>query len=81
MLETKYLRDDMRNIRQLFAIPALKHFENRDLAKLLRLSKVRTYGDGETIIREMDRDPWVYFLLAGCARRRREVWNATKTKT
>jgi CRP-like cAMP-binding protein len=46
-------------------IPALKNFETRSLGKLLRLSKVRQYEDGERIIKEGDLDPWLYFLLSG----------------
>jgi len=69
MFETKYLKDDVQNIQQLFAIPALKNFETRDLARLLRLSRIRTYADGEAIIHEQDKeDPWLYFLLSGEAR-------------
>lgn len=47
------------------AIPGLKDFETRNLAKLLRLSKIREYEDGELIIREGEEDPWLYFLLSG----------------
>ncbi len=46
-------------------ISALKHFETRNLGKLLRLSKIRQYEDGEFVIKEGDMDPWLYFLLSG----------------
>ncbi len=65
MLESKYLKDNIENIQKLLAIPALKNFETRSLQKLLRLSKIREYEDGELIIEEGDQDPWLYFLLAG----------------
>lgn len=65
MIESKYLKDNMQNIQRLLEIPALKHFEIKNLAKLLRLSKIREYKDGEAIIQEGDRDPWLYFLLNG----------------
>lgn len=68
MLESKYLKDDIQNIQKLFSIPALKHFETQDLAKLLRLSKIRRFRDGEVIIRQNERDKWFYFLLAGKVR-------------
>ena len=68
MIESKYLQDNIRNIQQLFVIPALKNFEAKELARLVRLSKVRQYEDGETIIREGDTDPWIYFLLQGAVR-------------
>jgi len=68
MKETRYLKDNIQNIKQLFSIPALQHFETRNLAKLVRLSKIRQYDNGEYIIREGDTDPWLYFLLSGAVR-------------
>ena len=65
MLESRYLKDNIENIQKLMAIPALKNFETKSLGKLLRLSKIREYEDGERIIKEGDRDPWLYFLLSG----------------
>jgi len=65
MKESKYLKENIQNIQRLMDIPTLKNFETKNLGKLLRLSKVRGYEDGECIIREGDFDPWLYFLLAG----------------
>jgi CRP-like cAMP-binding protein len=65
MIESKYLQDNMQNIQKLMNIPTLKHFEIRSLAKLLKLSRIREYTDGEVIISEGDNDHWIYFLLAG----------------
>jgi len=65
MLESKWLTDDIRNIQKLMAIPALRGFETKNLGKVLRLSKIRQYDDGESIIQEGDRDRWLYFLLNG----------------
>ncbi len=65
MLESKYLKDNIENIQKLLAIPALKNFETKSLQKLLRLSKIREYENGELIIEEGDLDPWLYFLLSG----------------
>ncbi|MBW1840665.1 MAG: cyclic nucleotide-binding domain-containing protein [Deltaproteobacteria bacterium] len=65
MIESKYLKDTVQNIQQLFTIPALKNFETKNLGKMLNLSKIRKYEDGEQIIKEGDRDPWLYFLLSG----------------
>lgn len=65
MKETKYLQDNIQNIQKLFVIPALKGFETKSLSRLIKLSKVRHYEDGETIIKEGDTDPWLYFLLSG----------------
>jgi len=68
MLESKYLKDNIQNIQRLMSIPALKTFETRSLSKILRLSKIREYEDGEAIIKEGDIDPWLYFLLSGQVR-------------
>ncbi len=65
MIESKYLKDNVQNIQRLLTIPGLKDFETRNLAKLLRLSKIREYEDGELIIKEGEEDPWLYFLLSG----------------
>ena len=65
MIESKYLKENIENIQRLMSIQALKHFETRNLGKLLRLSKIRQYDDGEQIIMEGDMDPWLYFLLSG----------------
>lgn len=65
MIESKYLKDNVQNIQRLMGIPGLKEFETRNLAKLLRLSKIREYENGECIIKEGDNDPWLYFLLSG----------------
>ena len=65
MLESRYLKDNIENIQTLLTIPALKNFEAKSLGKLLRLSKIREYEDGERIIKEGDFDPWLYFLLSG----------------
>ena len=65
MLESRYLQDNIENIQKLMTIPALKNFEAKSLGKLLRLSKIREYEDGERIIKEGDFDPWLYFVLSG----------------
>jgi CRP-like cAMP-binding protein len=65
MLESRYLKDNIENIQKLLTIPALRNFEAKSLGKLLNLSKIREYADGEQIIKEGDFDPWLYFLLSG----------------
>ncbi len=65
MLESRYLKDNIENIEKLIGIPALRNFETKSLQKLLRLSRIREYEDGEVIIQEGDLDPWLYILLSG----------------
>lgn len=72
MIESKYLKDTVENIKKLMTISTLSHFETKNLGKLLRLSKIREYEDGEIIIKEGDMDMWIYFLLGGEIRITRE---------
>lgn len=68
MIESKYLKNDVKNIQRLFAVPTLHKFEKESLGRLLKLSKIRRYDSDECIIREGDQDPWLYFLLSGRVR-------------
>jgi CRP-like cAMP-binding protein len=52
MLESRYLKDNIENIQKLLTIPALRNFEAKSLGRLLNLSKIREYEDGEQIIKE-----------------------------
>jgi hypothetical protein len=72
MIESKYLKDNVQNIKKMLSIPALKNFETEKLGKLLRLSKIREYQNGEMIIQEGDIDQWLYFLLSGKVRVEKE---------
>jgi CRP/FNR family transcriptional regulator, cyclic AMP receptor protein len=72
MIESKYLKNDIKNIQRLLVIPTLQKFEQESLGRLLKLSKIRQYDRGECIIREGDQDPWLYFLLSGKVRVEKE---------
>jgi CRP/FNR family transcriptional regulator, cyclic AMP receptor protein len=72
MKETNYLKDDLKNIEMLMKIPALRDFHTRDLRALLKICKIRRYDDGESIIDEGEKDPWLYFLLQGKIRIEKE---------
>jgi len=82
MIESRYLQDNIENIRKLMSIPGLKDFDTKNLGRLLRLSKIREYQDGEVIIREGDQDPWMYILLSGkvrIAKKNHEIGTIEKT--
>ncbi|MFP4039090.1 MAG: cyclic nucleotide-binding domain-containing protein [Desulfosudaceae bacterium] len=81
MIESKYLKDNIQNIQKLMTIPALKDFETRNLSKILRLSKIREYEDGEAVIKEGDVDPWLYFLLSGQVRIKKKGVEITTIST
>lgn len=68
MIESKYLKDNIENIQKLLTIPCLKSFQTRSVGKLLKLSKIREYQNGEVIIREGGQDAWMYILLSGKVR-------------
>jgi len=78
MKESKYLQDNIQNIQKLFVIPALKNFETKSLSRLIQLSKVRQYDEGECIIKEGDTDPWLYFLLSGEVRVEKDNYDIAK---
>jgi CRP-like cAMP-binding protein len=68
MRESKYLRDNVENIKRLMRIPVLKEFESENLAGLLKVSKVREYASGEQIIAEGEQPHWLYILYSGQVR-------------
>jgi len=68
MRESKYLKDDIKNIQKLVAIPVFKDFEVGSLGELLNASKLRVYDNEEWVIKEGGHDPWLYFLLSGRVR-------------
>jgi CRP-like cAMP-binding protein len=65
MRESRYLKDDVKNIQKLMAIPVFQDFEVASLGELLKISKIREYKNGEQIIKEGQSDPWLYFLHMG----------------
>ncbi len=68
MIESKFLKDNLQNIQKLMDLAPLKSFETKSLRQLLQLSKIREYEDSERIIKEGAADPWLYFLLSGKVR-------------
>ena len=65
MFESRYLKDNVQNIQQIRTLPRLKKLKTEQLGLLARLSKIREYEPEETIIKEGEKDPWIYFLLSG----------------
>ena len=54
------------------SLTPLRKFETDKLRQLIRLAKMREYEPGETIIEEGGEDPYLYFLLNGKVRVRKE---------
>jgi CRP/FNR family transcriptional regulator, cyclic AMP receptor protein len=65
MLESDYLKDNLKFLQKLREIPTLDAFSETDLRRFLELSKVRKYQPGEVILAEGFFDCWVYFLVSG----------------
>ena len=65
MKESQYLEDNERVIADLKKLPVFEPLEKELLKPLLKMSKLRMYKDGETIISEGDVDCWMYFLIYG----------------
>lgn len=72
MIESNYLKDDIKNIDMLAKIPVLRYFHTEDLKTLLRITRIRRYSDGECVIEEGEKDFWLYFLLSGRIRIEKE---------
>lgn len=68
MIESKYLKNDVRNIEKISGIPAFKPFDISEMGTLLRISKIRQYNDDECIIAEGESDAWLYVLISGKVR-------------
>ncbi len=67
MEETNYLGDQADLLKEYLHLPVLDKLEGDYAAKLLSLSRLRSYQHGEIITNQRDFDPWVYILLRGSA--------------
>jgi len=65
MQETTFLENNTSMMDNLKNIPVLEPFEDQELIKLLEMSKIRKYRQGECIVKEGLSDTWVYFLMYG----------------
>jgi CRP-like cAMP-binding protein len=65
MIESCFLEDNEKILRNLKKIPTFEPFGDKDLRSLLKRSKLRKYLPGETIIKEGVSGSWVYFLVYG----------------
>ena len=65
MKETEYLKENERIVEEIKKIPTFGPFDEEELDTLLKMSKLRVYEPGETIIRQREIDSWIYFLIYG----------------
>lgn len=65
MRESSYLEGNDQLVEVLKQIPDFKPFNEESIKNLLRLSKIRAFSPGETIIKEGDYEKSMYLLISG----------------
>lgn len=65
MRQTEYLKPSDKLIRDLKKMPVLSSLKDKEIAHLLKMSKMRQYEAGETICKQGSHDKWIYFLTKG----------------
>ena len=68
MQESPYLNDNEVLLDRLQRLPFLGAAGEPHIRKILSLSRIRKFDDGEAIIRENDYDMWIYLLFSGAVR-------------
>ena len=68
MIESEYLKDNMKFLQKLGQMPTLDAFPEEDLKGILQVSKIRKYKPRELILEEGFFDCWIYFLVSGKVR-------------
>lgn len=64
MRESDYLHANEETMKTLLKIPTLRHFKN-GLKDILHFSKIKQYRAGEYIIKEGEKDQWIFCLITG----------------
>jgi len=65
MKESQYLEENEKIVADLKKMPVFEPLKPEDLKSFIKMSKLRMYKAGETIISEGDVDYWMYFLIYG----------------
>jgi len=68
MQESPYLEGNELLLDKLLQLPFLGSIGEKYIKNILRLSKIRTFDDGETITKEKSYDRWIYVLFSGAVR-------------
>ncbi len=68
MQESPYLEGQSFLVDKLHQLPFLGSLSEKYIKHILRLSKIRTFEDGEIITPEGAYDSWVYILFSGAVR-------------
>ncbi len=65
MIESEFLKDNLKFIEKLKKIPSFEDFSKKDLKGILEMSKLRQYEPGEEIMKEGSFDSCIFFLISG----------------
>ncbi len=65
MIESEYLKDNLKYVEKLKKMPSFEDFSEKDLKGILEMSKLRQYDPGEEILKEGSFDSWIFFLISG----------------
>lgn len=68
MQESPYLEGNAFLLSKLQRLPFLGSVNGKHIQDILRLSKIRTFDDGEIITTEKTYDSWVYILFSGAVK-------------
>jgi len=68
MQESTYLKGNEFLAEKLQRLPFLGSVSEKYIHDILRLSKIRTFDDGEIITKEKSYDRWVYILFSGAVK-------------
>ena len=65
MKQSDYLSEERNLIVDLKELPIFASLGDEDLRHLQRMSRLRMFAPGETIVEEGRDDAWIYFLIYG----------------
>lgn len=80
MKETNYLDGNAEYLERLKTIPGLAALKDKNLLRMISLSRLRRYAPGEKIIEEGLFDSWIFFLLSGSVRITKEGQELARMK-
>jgi CRP-like cAMP-binding protein len=72
MQETDFLRENQRVLNDIKKFEIFEPFQEDELRNLMSMSKIRKYNPGETIFEQNSADTWLYFLVYGKVRLRKD---------
>ena len=72
MKETSFLTQNTRVLNDIRKLDIFEPFQEEELRHLLSMSKIRKYKPGEVIFEQGSADTWLYFLIYGQVRLKKD---------